>query len=173
MSDYWPCAKLTVHEDEVRFGVYRVTASLYAPGLPPGDYDVWLPEGAAAPLPARSPSPPVVSGTDDRCPQCDDGERCSCARRHYVKQSEGAPQAPAPERLRRYLEDTLQEGTPNERSVARTALTLLASQPAGAAPEPLTDEQIHELAAQHGVRHRYLAFARAVRAAQPAPTEAP
>lgn len=30
-----PCAKLIVAEDE------SITASFYAPGLPPGEYDVW------------------------------------------------------------------------------------------------------------------------------------
>jgi hypothetical protein len=42
--DYWPSVKVTVHEDEVKPHVHRVTAELYAPGLPPGEYDMYLPD---------------------------------------------------------------------------------------------------------------------------------
>ena len=47
--DYWPSAKVVVHEDEVRHGVCRVTATLYAPGLPPGEYDLYLSSRATEP----------------------------------------------------------------------------------------------------------------------------
>lgn len=37
----WPVAKITVGEDET------VTATVYAPGLPPGEYDLCLPRSSA------------------------------------------------------------------------------------------------------------------------------
>lgn len=67
--DYWPSAKVIVHEDEATFGVRRVTATLYAPGLPPGEYDMWLPP--SNPLPERAETPQASPEPTERCDHCD------------------------------------------------------------------------------------------------------
>ena len=45
---YWPSARIKIHEEEASPNVHRVSTTLFAPGLPPGEYEMYLPPTDAA-----------------------------------------------------------------------------------------------------------------------------